>query len=334
MRKGSGISPIRILLAAVLLVVLMPAVTVFASDTTGAKWTGSIQVSNNGSSLTNQVVLVSINATNLINQGLLDASATNYAIQSGGSDLVSMPGYNGPWAIFQPSIPASGIILDTLFTPATGATVAYIPGPSGMSVSDSASMDPGSSFQWTIPCYVNLASTQPIINKEGACKLAPNGSGNVTFVIYSSPTTENQTSTSTGHAVTVLTAISQFSQLTGNISNVTAWITIHDGFGGVSYTAISIGGTSYNGSNNNPPDNASYSYSTSYDLNPKTGSVWDWATINAMLVGGYASGNLDTAWIVVTYYPIAASVSQATTSGFHLVTVGENATAGIYLNVS
>ncbi len=83
-------------------------------------------------------------------------------------------------------------------------------------------------------------------------------------------------------------------------------------------TAISIGGSTYFGSENPLYGGAASDYYTDYALNPKTSANWTWTELDSLLAGvsliayssSYSYAVSDAVWVVVTSVPVSAGGAQ------------------------
>lgn len=146
---------------------------VLASDISNAKYYGVIVATNNSTAATVVSTNVSgLNTTEMIAQGWLNSSANNCAIRnSSGADVPFMPGYGtNPWDLFITSIGNYSQLSYTFYTDnATGGTLAYFPTPTGMSVNDTALMEPSSNFTDSFTGYIDMTQVgYPIYYKKGA----------------------------------------------------------------------------------------------------------------------------------------------------------------------
>jgi len=152
-----------ILVLVLLLALLASPVAVFASDVTGSNFYGLIQVSNNGTAVTNVATTCNISTTSLMNGGYLNSSANNCAIQSSaGTDLPFQPSVNAsyPWGLWVPALGADSIKTDILYAAnSTGGKIRYFPGAGGMSTVDDPSLELGDNFTITQSGWVDTSYT-------------------------------------------------------------------------------------------------------------------------------------------------------------------------------
>lgn len=174
-----------------LIAILLPSVTVLASDVTDADYLTEITVSNNSTSAKSGVVAVlELNTGTMIDLGMLDAAATEAAMHlSGAIDTAFMFGNNStnPICIFIPSATATSSSNYYLYTKGiTGGKIRYFPGSTGMTVADAPGIELADNFSLLIN-GAYLKNTGYIANKENAVSLiydAP--TDNVTGIIWKS----------------------------------------------------------------------------------------------------------------------------------------------------
>jgi hypothetical protein len=134
-----------------------------AADTSGATYTGIIQVSNNSTATTNVATVLSLKTPALIAGAYVDGTLSNVSLQSGtGTDLAFMPGGsdNSSWSVWVPSIGQNTSLSDVLYTggPAMGGKVRYFPGASGMTSTDHATLELGGNWEIEQSGMVNTDS--------------------------------------------------------------------------------------------------------------------------------------------------------------------------------
>jgi hypothetical protein len=216
----------------IIFILLFSSGNVSASDISNAQFTGNIQVTNN-STLSNAVCIpVNITTSNLINAGILSATASNIAaITDTGADTAIMPGYGtNPWMIFVPSITNNSNQSVTFYTGASGGKIAYFPTTTGMIVSDSATMEPGNNFIINIHAYFDLTRHNYIFFKGSAFYIY-NTSDNVVQVYSYAAGTPN-------FSVSGLTSGEHYLSVYTNSGNMTlSW-------DGVVKGTVSLAGTS------------------------------------------------------------------------------------------
>lgn len=185
MKKLKGILVLVFLLA-----LLASPISVLASDVTGAKYYGLIQVSNNGTAVTNVATTCNISTENLVSGGYLNSSANNCAIQSSaGADLPFQPSVNAtyPWGLWVPSMGANSIKTDILYTAnTTGGKIRYFPGASGMTtLDDDPDLELGDNFTITQSGWwdTDAGANKNAVLKEGAFRTFVSGSESITSAI-------------------------------------------------------------------------------------------------------------------------------------------------------
>lgn len=171
MRKLKGILVLILLLA-----LLASPIVVLASDISGAKYYGTIIVSNNSTAATNVAVNCTISTQALIDGGYLNSSANNCVVRSSaGADLPFMPSVNAtyPWCVWVPSIGQDSHLSNILYTAnSTGGEIRYFPAAGGMATTDSTSLELGDNFTieqsgWWDTDY---GADKTTVYKEGAFK--------------------------------------------------------------------------------------------------------------------------------------------------------------------
>lgn len=141
---------------------LLNGTAVMASNITNAQYYGVITVANNGTNAT----LVSsnitgISTTSLINGGFANAGANNTVIRnSDGADVAFMPGYGtNVWGTWVPAISASSYLSYLFYTGGvTDGKIRYFPGAAGMSVADSAGIEPGSVWKFELKGFFDTVA--------------------------------------------------------------------------------------------------------------------------------------------------------------------------------
>jgi hypothetical protein len=155
---------------AVLALVLMvaPLGIVAGSDITGALYKLVITVADNGTAATNVSTVCTLSTPNLITGGYANSGANNIALRSStGVDVPFMPGYGtNPMVLFVPTVGASSYVQNLLYTAtSTGGDIVYFPDSVGMSVPDSATLEPGSIFNLEIQTFVDTSTSDNIVEK-------------------------------------------------------------------------------------------------------------------------------------------------------------------------
>lgn len=179
-----------ILTLAVILTLLLSPAAALASEISGARFKGLIQVLNSGGAATHVATTCNISTQNLIDGGYLSSSANNCVIRSGGVDLEFMPGINGnPWGIWVESIGAGGVTTDFLYTAeSSGGKLRYFPGDAGMSAVDSLSLELGDNFSVTQSGWwdTDTGENKNGIIKPGAFRIYISAHGSITAEVTDS----------------------------------------------------------------------------------------------------------------------------------------------------
>lgn len=189
----------NIILLALILALLSVPITALASDISGALHRGLILVSNNSTATSNVATIASVNTTNLINLGYLNAGATNAVVRNtSGADVEFMPGYTPggyPWCFWVPTIGDYGVRTYILYTAeSTGGEYSYFPDIDGMETADDADLEPGDNYTIEQSGWIDTdaGAGKNLVDKGGAVSVyvSPTVSGNITVQIgeYGSPT--------------------------------------------------------------------------------------------------------------------------------------------------
>lgn len=187
------------LIAIILIFALIsaPTIALAASSIVNARYFGVIQISNNSTAETFVATTCgsSINTTNLIAGGYLNAGATNAVVRSSsGADLPFMPGYEPggyPWSLWVPSIGDYGYLSDILYTAnSSGGKIRYFPGTGGMTTPDNdATLELGDNFTVeqkgrVTTTFTDNYSDRNLVFKDAAFKTYVSGAENITSIIY------------------------------------------------------------------------------------------------------------------------------------------------------
>lgn len=142
-----------LILALLFSVITLPA---WGSDTSNAKYYGAITVTNNSTAAAAvSVNITGLNSGNLTAQGWASANLSDCAIKYSGADVLFMPG--SPFVLWVDTIGANSQRSYTFYTSGvTGGTIYYFPGAAGMTISDNASLEFGSSFDLSITGYFDM----------------------------------------------------------------------------------------------------------------------------------------------------------------------------------
>jgi len=311
---------LRYYLLFILALILLPVGAIFASDISNTKWLAIVTVTNNSTTTANVATVFSLNVTSMVNQGFCNDNLTDIAMVNLIEDPF-MPGYNGnPWCLFIPSIGTGQNANYDIYTKdAVSTSTVYFPGDGGMTVSDNASLEWGSSGNFTITCMFNPASTEDILLKTNALKISGDGAGNAVAYAYNGTTTaatfrpnaagdlteltpsaganyacsgDNNDATSVYQATSSyksdLYNIPNHTAETGLIYNVTAYFRIKTAGGGDTAKAkpyFKINGTSYAGTEQSNATTSYVTKSQTYTTSPDTSLAWTWSEIDSLQYG-------------------------------------------------
>lgn len=181
MTKLKGILTLVLLLA----MLASPIAVLAVSDISGARYYGTIIVSNNSTIATNVAVNCTISTQALIDGGYLNSSANNCAVRSsGGSDIPFMPGANNtlPWGIWVGGIGQDSVQSNLLYTAeSTGGEIRYFPGSDGANITDASSMEPADNFSFEVKGFINTAAgaDKNLIEKGAAFATYIREAGNI-----------------------------------------------------------------------------------------------------------------------------------------------------------
>jgi len=167
---------------AIVVVILLSGVAVYASDITEADYKSSIEVTNNSTALTNEATVFTLSTQAMIDANMLSANASDCAIQYDGSDVAFMPGVgSNPWVTWVDSLGADSILYEYLYSKgATGGKIRYFPGPTGMETADNASLEYSDNFSYEFSGYVDTSQTGNISKKDNAFWVGVTDTGEIT----------------------------------------------------------------------------------------------------------------------------------------------------------
>lgn len=187
-----------VVLVAVLFSLLLTGAAAYASDISGATFSGTIVVSNNSTATSNVATVMTLSSADLIDNYGVDTSFDRVAIRNtAGADVPFMPGYgSNPWALWVQSIGADSYMNNILYIGLVdmGATKYYFPGDSGMTISDDASLEPSDNFTVTKTGWFDTANgtdKYTVFKDEAYVEyISPTVSGNYTCSVltWESPT--------------------------------------------------------------------------------------------------------------------------------------------------
>lgn len=154
------------------IMLLYPTLPVGA-DVSHANFYGIIATTNNNTAATGVTTKITgMNVTAMIAGGFLNSSANNCAIVSStGTYITFQPGYGtNPSMMFNGSVGAGSVSNSILYLKnVTGGNFAYFPGSSGMSITDTALMEPGSSFSDNLTAFLDVSQKgKMILGKPGS----------------------------------------------------------------------------------------------------------------------------------------------------------------------
>ena len=184
---------ISLALAVLLLVGI--AIPVMASEVFDANYLTTIQVTNSGTALTNEVVVFTLSTPEMISNSMLADNASDAAMLTGtgGSDIIFMPGLTDTWCSWVSSAGAGSTLNQYLYTGgATGGKIRYFPGTLGMTTSDNATdnLEFGDNFTYSTSGWINTDNgiDKYIFQKEQATKVyvSPTVSENITAALMAS----------------------------------------------------------------------------------------------------------------------------------------------------
>lgn len=167
-----------IIIAVSLSLISMPFVA-FASDITEAEYRGVVQVTENGTALTdNTATVFSGNLTDYLNATFTDAS-----LQYNGSDVAFMPPPPGSstWAAFISNIGQSQALdYDLYLQSATGGKIRFF---GSMLIADDASIEITDNFTGELKGFIDTETAGNLIYKADALTVSSDGSGNITATL-------------------------------------------------------------------------------------------------------------------------------------------------------
>jgi hypothetical protein len=150
---------IRRALAAALVAIILSGIPALA-DYSDSEYRGTINIANAGAAVSGVTVKLTTNTQAFIDSGILDASFNNVWFDSAaGAALAFMPkpGAISEWYFYYPySLAATATTLSYLYMggPDMSAPLYYLPGATGMTAADSATLEPGSDWTAEFDGYV------------------------------------------------------------------------------------------------------------------------------------------------------------------------------------
>lgn len=302
----------------IIILLFISSLPCFASDTTLAKWTGIISISNNSTASQNVTANFTFNTESAIAQGMLNASANDCAVLYGGSDVAFMPGYSSnPWIVYISSIGSQSQLGYNFYCKdVTGGKIRYFPGSTGMTVVDDNSLEMGidGSISWT-GLFNGLAAGY-LFSKPDAVWVYGNGSGNVSIQLPVNTDATFQpnaagdltqlvpsaganwqcvSDNNDGTFVTTgvgawrgdLYSFDDHTTESGVITSVTVWMRMSSS-NGLNYffrPTWKIGGNSYNGTQQTQNNLAPANYTEVFTTSPNTGLAWTWTELDSAQCG-------------------------------------------------
>lgn len=186
------------------LLVLVLAGTALASTITNARYHGLATISSNGTgSVTVGTVNFTANTNAMIADGLLSSNTSDSAVRTGSTDIAYMP-LSTVWWTFLPTIQNNtSSVLDIYTGGGTNmeSKLVYIPGTSGMTWADNATLELGSNFTIEQRGWLDTTAgaSKILISKTDAISIvvSPTTSGNLTLTMLSDVWVSPATSTIT-----------------------------------------------------------------------------------------------------------------------------------------
>lgn len=209
---------IRVFVIALLMSLIIAPVAAIASVISDAQYYGIITVSNNSTATTQVSTNCTIGTQNWIDAYFLNSTANNTVLRnSSGADVPFMPGYAGnDWIMWVPSIGADGQLNYILYTAnSSGGEIRYFPSSSGMTTTDDASLELGSSFEIEQQGYIDtsFSADKNLVYKQSAFRTYISAATDITsevsgFSAYYSSNSDGHISHSGDTYNTVRTAAS------------------------------------------------------------------------------------------------------------------------------
>jgi hypothetical protein len=158
---------IRRALAAALVAIILSGIPALA-DYSDAEYRGTVNIANAGAAVSGVTVKLTTNTQAFIDSGILDASFNNVWFDSAaGAALAFMPkpGAISEWYFYYPySLAATATTLSYLYMggPDMSAPLYYLPGATGMSTVDHATIEPAADVDVEVNGYVALPADNTI----------------------------------------------------------------------------------------------------------------------------------------------------------------------------
>lgn len=165
---------------------ILPASVVMASNVTGASFYGLVLVSNNGASSANTVYTTGNWSTqNLIDGSFVTSNASNIVIRNtSGSDVAFMPGIGSAnWSLYVPDIGADSYMSYILYVgDVSEGKYRYFPNAAGMYTADSPTIELSDNFSISQSGFVDTdsGSSKNMVSKLDAYKTYISASEEIT----------------------------------------------------------------------------------------------------------------------------------------------------------
>lgn len=241
----------------VMMVCVMPAA---ASTTTGALYSGDIVVKNTSFASAYNTVPITLSTQTLIDGNYIESDCLNTAITDGsGADVPYMPATGSSsttWMVFVDNIEQNASNLYKLYTGGSdmNGEICYFPDTAGMTVNDSASLEPGNDFTTEITGFFDTSSgaSKYPVGKTGAEEIYNSNTSELTVKLYPASGYSGYSSSSDGYVYNAAAPYSTAqSAATGTVSAGATTAIIGQNAVSASQTQTTGGNifTMYNGSN-------------------------------------------------------------------------------------
>jgi len=152
---------IRRALAAALVAIILSGIPL-AADESDAEYAGIIHIANAGAAVSGVTVRLDLNTQAFIDGGMLDATFNNIWYDTAAGNAMAFmpkPGATGQWYFYHSgSLAATATTLAHLYMggPDMSAPIRYLPGATGMTAVDAATLEPGNDWTVELKGYVSL----------------------------------------------------------------------------------------------------------------------------------------------------------------------------------